>query len=109
MVSAANRNSISPPEPPVGSLGVPDYYDEPEPPETVKLDGLVMGRNPAEEDIWRERYMAPGEVAKRDIERQALDELDQLRAEALERDAVEVPRLSGEPTRPDRSWRAGLP
>ena len=109
MVRAANRGGISPPEPPLGSLGDPSYYVEAEPPETQKLDGLVVGRSPDEESAWRQVYMDPKAVARRDVERQALDELDELRLQALERDAVEVPRLSGEPVRPDRSWRAGLP
>lgn len=107
MVSAANRNSISPPEPPDGALGVPDYYDEPEPPETVKLDGPAAGRSADEEDAWRQIAMSPQAVARRDVERAALEELDELRLMALERDAIEQPRISREPVRPDPrpDWR----
>ncbi len=68
MVSAALRGSISPPMLPPGLVdslaATTDYYDEPEPPETVKLDGPAAGRSADEEDAWRQIAMSPQAVAK---------------------------------------------
>ena len=111
MVSAALRGSISPPMLPPGLVdslaATTDYYAEPDPPETVRLDPSA-GRSADEEDSWRRVYLDPKAVALRDAEAVALERLDRLREDRMRED--EIPTRSSEPVRPDPrpDWRAEL-